>query len=206
MTVKLNKVLKILFVAFMCFYIFIIVLFLLPIYQWVLLELYTELPLILPMSLTYYCLVDTFTPNPKHSSLYGWIYAEFLEHLVFPLVLFLSLILPSLFMFTFIFLIYYFYGHILGEIKTFIDALHIVTLVIGLTFLSYFPDITLFINYYISGSGWIFLVIFTLLCSTLYFINKLIISRKMSVLAFMKGYVVFMLGVISVMVTLILVK
>ena len=186
---------KILFSSIILFYLLLIPL-ILDIRYLILLELYTAFPLILPISLFYYCLVDTFTPNPKYSSVYGWLYAEFLEHLALPLVLGLVLItmLPYIFLPTFIFLVVYFYGMMLGEVKKDKDLYKLLALVIGFIILSFFPDIFFFVNAY-TNLGWVYLILATIIVCILYFANKL---RYDEFVDFAKGYIMLILGVIAV--------
>lgn len=163
------------------------------------LEIYESLPILLPISLMYYCAIDTFTPNKKHSSIYGWLYAEFLEHIILPLTLILTiLIFPAIFFLLFTLLIYYFYGHILGEIKSFRDAVSIVTLIISLIILSFYPDIILFLNA-ITNQGLLIIVITLISTTTPYFLHKILLFSKDGKLTnFLKGYAISIISTIII--------
>jgi len=170
---KFKKVLKLLFILSIIFYVILILTFITSIMQLVLIEIYQSSPIILPLALFYYCIVDTFTPNKKHSSFYGWLYAEFLEHLILPLVLVLIIFsIPWLFVLSYIILIFYFYGFYLGEIKSTKDLISILVLVALFNVLAFYPDLVLFINVS-TNMGRLFITLNVIICGVLYFINKL---------------------------------
>jgi len=191
-----KKLLKLIFYIFLGIYLFFFCFCLSIIRQWLLISLYEALPIILPIGLMYYCTVDLFTPNPKHNSLYGWLYAEFLEHIVLPAVIILTALIPFAFIFGFIFLIYYFYGHLLGEIKSLKDVYKLLILILLFIFLSFFPDLMLFLNVY-TGSGWVFIISSTSVFSFGYFIYQLYssVSLDPSFRKVLKGIAVLGTGV-----------
>ena len=175
---KLKKTLKFLFMLSIIFYAILILTFLSNIIQFVIVELYMSLPIVMPVSFFYYCIVDTFTPNKKHSSLYGWFYAEFLEHFVLPFVLmFVLLLFPPIFILSYIILIFYFYGYHLGEINNFRDLISVLILTVLFIILIFYPDITFFINAY-TNQGRTFIICSVIACGTLYFINKLRFAKN----------------------------
>jgi hypothetical protein len=113
--------------------------------------------------------------------LYGWFYAEALEHLFLPMTMILILTtIPAMFMLIFLFLIYYFYGHILGEIKTFKDVIKVCMLMILVLILSFYPDIALFVNAE-TGFGYIFIIssiIATTIMYCIYHLRKLYVFQE----------------------------
>jgi len=178
---------------------------------YVLIEILTMLPLILPITIMYYCAVDTFTPNPKHDSVYGWIYAEFLEHFVLPFTLIIALLtIPMMFPLIFMFLVLYFYGVVLGEIKSMIDYVKVIALLISFAFLLWFPDITLYVNL-LTSKGWLFIIAVTLISTVSYFIMKLFRSKEhwksidiVPVSQFLRGYFMVCAGVIACLIVLLM--
>jgi len=193
---NLKRVLKLIFYVFLVIYLFIFFICLSIIKQWLFISIYGALPIILPIGLMYYCTVDLFTPNPKYNSFYGWLYAEFLEHIILPAVIILTALIPFAFIFGFIFLIYYFYGHLLGEVKSLRDLYKLFTLILLFIFLSFFPDLMLFLNAY-TGSGWLFIISSTLIFSFSYFIYQLYSSVNLdpSFRKVLKGIAVLGVGV-----------
>ena len=75
-------------------------------------------------------------------------------------------------MLAFLFIIYYFYGHLLGEIKTFKDAIKICLLICLVLAISFYPDITFFVNVE-TGVGYIFIITTLAITATFYSIYKL---------------------------------
>lgn len=162
----MENALKRLFIVLSIFYAFLFIVFISQIWLFVILEIYMGLPVILPLTVMFYIVIDTFTPNRKHHAIYGWLYAEYVEHIVFPLILIFSFtVSPLLFYPTLLILIFYFYGHLLGEIKKFEDAISLSVLMILFVFLLWFPDIVLFINAYTNMGKYIiitFLLMFVI--------------------------------------------
>jgi len=155
---QLRDLVRKLFIIAVVVYAVLIILYFSQILLFITLEVYEALPIIIPIAIMYYCTVDVLTPNPKHSTLYGWFYAETLEHLFLPMtMIFILTTIPAIFMLIFLFLIYYFYGHILGEIKTFKDVIKVCMLMILVLILSFYPDIALFVNAG-TGFGYIFII------------------------------------------------
>ena len=198
----MKRLLKIIFFLLIAFYVAIFISLLTSIRAYVLIEIFTGLPLVFPITIMYYCAVDMFTPNPKYDNIYGWIYAEFLEHFVLPLTLVISLLtIPILFPLISMFLIMYFYGSVLGVVKIMMDYVKIVLLMLSFAFLLWFPDITLYINL-ITNFGWLYIIFITLSSTVLYFIVKLTRTKKNSLdmiplTQFLKGYFMILLGVLA---------
>jgi hypothetical protein len=171
---KLELLLRKLYFACIIFYAFALAIYLSPVLSYILFELYMGLPILAPIAIMYYCTVDALTPNPKHNSLYGWFYAELLEHMFLPVTMILILTaIPPIFMLIFLFLIYYFYGHMLGKIKTFRDAIKISALMVLMLAISFYPDITFFVNVW-TGVGYIFIIATLALTAGAYFTYNLI--------------------------------
>jgi len=194
-----------LFIILVIIYALLIVLYFSQIMLFIILELYEALPIIIPISIMYYCIVDTLTPNPKHSTIYGWFYAETLEHLFLPMTMILILTtIPAIFMLVFLFLIYYFYGHLLGVIKTFRDVIKICVLMIAILVLSFYPDLTLFVNVE-TGVGYIFIIASLIIVAGAYFIYNILkitnsdfdTSFDTSLTGFFKGYIVSIFSAIA---------
>jgi len=170
---KLEEFLQKLFIAFIIVYIVILAVYFSPILTFITLELYEATPILIPIALMYYCTIDTLVPNPKHSSIYGLLYAETLEHLFLPATLVMILTtFPAIFMLAFLFIIYYFYGYVLGEIKRFKDAIKICLLMCLVLAISFYPDIAFFVNVE-TGVGYIFIIATLAITATLYSIYKL---------------------------------
>jgi len=170
---KLKDLVRKLFILFVAVYAILIVLYFSQITLFIILEVYEALPIIIPIAVMYYCAVDALTPNPKHSTLYGWFYAEALEHLFLPMtMIFILTTIPAIFMLIFLFLIYYFYGHILGEIKTFKDVIKVCMLMILVLILSFYPDITFVVNAE-TGIGYIFIILSIIATTIMYCIYHL---------------------------------
>jgi len=178
---KLKDLARKLFIIAVIVYAILIVLYFSQILLFIILEVYEALPIIIPIAIMYYCIIDTLTPNPKHSTLYGWFYAEILEHLFLPMTMILILTtIPAMFMLIFLFLIYYFYGHILGKIKTFKDIIKVCMLMILVLILSFYPDIALFVNAE-TGFGYIFIIssiIATTIMYCIYHLRKLYVFSE----------------------------
>jgi len=158
---KLKTIGKILFIIFLSIYILFFITFLLQIQTLVLLAFYESLPLLIPISIMYYALIDTF--------------------------------IPFLFQISLTFIIIYFYGFILGEIKTDKNLLSILTIVTGISFLLWFPDITLMVNASTNMGGF-FIILTTLIVSFTYFFNNLRISPQKPV-KYLKGCIIMILSV-----------
>ena len=188
----------ILFATLLLIYISFLFLFLYSIRLYIMLELIASYPILLPMAIMYYYVVDTLTPNPKHPAIYGWLYAEFLEHIIFPLTIILVLtLLPQLSMLAFIFLIYYFYGNILGTVKQMRDVISLCTLIICFMTLSFYTDIVFFINAE-TFLGWIFIVVSLMAVTFVYFVFNMYKNRnKQNFLNFIKAYSLLILSVIA---------
>jgi hypothetical protein len=169
---KLEEFLQKLFIAFVIVYIVILAIYFSPILTFMTLELYEATPILIPIALMYYCTIDTLVPNTKHSSIYGLLYAEALEHLFLPTLIMILTTFPVIFMLAFLFIIYYFYGYVLGEIKTFKDAIKICLLICLMLAISFYPDITFFVNVE-TGAGYIFIIATLAITATLYSIYKL---------------------------------
>jgi len=194
MRVFSKKILKYIFYILIAFYASLITLYFSRILTFIILELYEGLPVIGALAIMYYCVVDSFTPNAKHSSMYGWFYAELLEHVFFPLTLFIILTtFAPIFMIAYIILIFYFYGFVSGEIKTFKDSVKIAVLIVLFVFLSFYPDITLFINVQ-TGVGYLFIISSVLATAISYFIGNIITKEEAE--PFFKGYSILMVSVI----------
>jgi hypothetical protein len=178
---QLRDLARKLFIIAVIVYAILITLYFSQILLFIILELYEALPIIIPIAIMYYCIIDTLTPNPKHSTLYGWFYAETLEHLFLPMTMILILTtIPVMFMFIFLFLIYYFYGHILGEIKMFRDVIKVCMLIILVLILSFYPDIAFFVNAE-TGFGYIFIIssiIATTIMYCIYHLRKLYVFQE----------------------------
>jgi hypothetical protein len=200
---KLKDLARKLFILFVIIYTILIILYFSQITLFIILELYEALPIIIPIAIMYYCTVDVLTPNPKHSTLYGWFYAELLEHLFLPMTMILILTtVPAMFMLIFLFLIYYFYGHILGEIKTFKDVIKVCALMVLVLILSFYPDIALFVNVE-TGLGYIFIIwsiIATTVMYCVYHLRKLYVFQEDKSLA--KTYLVIIASTIATCVVL----
>jgi hypothetical protein len=195
---KLENLLRKLFIAFVIVYIIILAIYFSPILIFIILELYEATPILLPIAIMYYCTIDVLTPNPKHSSIYGLLYAEALEHLFLPATLIMILTtFPAIFMLVFLFLIYYFYGHLLGEIKTFKDVIKVCTLMVLVLAISFYPDIIFFVNVE-TGIGYIFIIatiiITTILYST-YHLKKMFVDEEVN--SFPKFYGVVIVSSIA---------
>jgi hypothetical protein len=187
-----------LFIAFVIVYIIILAIYFFPILIFIILELYEATPILLPIAIMYYCTIDVLTPNPKHSSIYGLLYAEALEHLFLPATLIMILtIFPAAFMLVFLFLIYYFYGHVLGEIKTFKDVIKVCTLMVLVLAISFYPDIVFFVNVE-TGIGYIFIIatiIITTILYSAYHLKKMFIDAELK--SFPKFYIVTIVSTIA---------
>jgi len=146
----------------------------------------------------YYCTIDVLTPNPKHSSIYGLLYAEVLEHLFLPATLIMTLtVFPAIFMLVFLFLIYYFYGHLLGEIKTSKDVIKICTLMVLVLAISFYPDIAFFVNVE-TGVGYIFMIgtiVTTTILYSAYHLKKMFVDAELN--SFLKFYGVVIVSSIA---------
>jgi hypothetical protein len=162
------------------------------------LELYEATPILLPIAIMYYCTIDVLTPNPKHSSIYGLLYAEALEHLILPATLIMILTtFPAIFMLVFLFLIYYFYGHLLGEIKTFKDVVKVCLLMVLVLAISFYPDIAFFVNVE-TGIGYIFIIgtiIITTVLYSAYHLERMFIDGELN--SFSKFYIVTIISTIA---------
>jgi hypothetical protein len=195
---KLKDLVRKLFILFVAVYAILIVLYFSQITLFIILEVYEALPIIIPIAIMYYCIIDTLTPNPKHSTLYGWFYAEALEHLFLPMTMILILTtIPAMFMLIFLFLIYYFYGHILGEIKTLKDVIKICVLMILVLFLSFYPDLAFFVNVETS-LGYVFILSTVIIATILYIayhFRKLIVFSEDKSLA--KAYLVLIASTVA---------
>ena len=185
----------------------VILLFIIPflfeIRLFIILELYKGLPIILSIALMSYCSIDLLTPNPKHSTLYGFLYSEFLEHIILPLTLVITLLfVPFVFLIVYIFLIFYFYGYILGESKAFRDVIKLVTLLFLLITFSFYPDFVLFFNA-MTNCG-LYLIIASLIFTALsYFVFKSLKIKQhcFDVFGdFVKGYAILILTTIVIMI------
>jgi hypothetical protein len=187
-----------LFIAFVIVYIIILAIYFFPILIFIILELYEATPILLPIAIMYYCTIDVLMPNPKHSSIYGLLYAEALEHLFLPATLIMILtIFPAIFMLVFLFLIYYFYGHVLGEIKTFKDVIKVCTLMVLVLAISFYPDITFFVNVE-TGMGYIFIIatiIITTILYSAYHLKKMFIDAELK--SFPKFYIITIVSTIA---------
>jgi hypothetical protein len=195
---QLRDLVRKLFIIAIVVYAVLIILYFSQILLFIILEVYEALPIIIPISIMYYCVVDTLTPNPKHSTVYGWFYAELLEHLFLPMTMILILTtIPAMFMLIFLFLIYYFYGHILGEIKTFKDVIKVCTLMVLVLILSFYPDLVFFVNVE-TTLGYVFIlstVIIVAIIYSVYHFRKLIVFSEDKSLA--KAYLVLIASTIA---------
>lgn len=195
---KLENLLRKLFIAFVIVYIIILAIYFSPILTFITLELYEATPILLPIAIMYYCTIDVLTPNPKHSSIYGLLYAETLEHLFLPATLIMILtIFPAVFMLVFLFLIYYFYGHLLGEIKTFKDVIKVCLLIVLVLAISFYPDIAFFVNVE-TGIGYTFIIatiIITTILYSAYHLKKLFVDEELN--SFLKFYIVAIVSTIA---------
>jgi len=197
---RLEKIVKILFVSIMIFYVLFITSFISRVWLLFKIEFLGGIPLLLPVTILYYCIVDTFTPNPKHSTIFGWLYAEALEHVIFPVTFtFLLFIIPNGFLIFSIlaFLIYFFYGYIMGTVNTQKDMLKLSMLFVGFFFIfQMFPAFTLALSV-VLNLGREFIIFVTMISCVLYFANKLRVEKD-----FYKGYIMIILGAIASVIVL----
>ena len=200
---QIKKLLKYLFLIVLGFYCLLFIFLLLNIWAFVLLELYAGLSLILPMSIMYYCVIDVFVPNRRHSSIYGVFYSEFLEHLLMPMVfLIMILTIPALAFLSLLLMIFYFYGYVLGEIKSFRDSISLIVLLLLIVVLINFPGIIFNVT---TGMGWLIIIVSTLLSSISYFTYFIFVSYKKmenSFSKFLKSYTILCLSIIASVIVL----
>jgi hypothetical protein len=100
-------------------------------------------------------------------------------------------------MLVFLFLIYYFYGHLLGEIKTFKDVVKVCLLMVLVLVISFYPDIAFFVNVE-TGIGYIFIIgtiIITTVLYSAYHLRKMFIDGELD--SFPKFYITIIVSTIA---------
>ena len=111
------------------------------------LEIYQNGFMLILTGMLYFLAVYFLTPNPKRHTFFRWIGAEMLEHLLFPLVIFILILIPlpipagTLFFIMLPFLILLLYGKILGRMEMRMDGLKIILLYVSFLAIMSLPDL-----------------------------------------------------------------
>lgn len=134
-------------------------------------DLLADLPIIaVSLLITYYAL-KVFLPNPsKHGTLYGMAIAEFLEHIVLPLLFVIGLfIMPGIIMIILLVAgMAGLFGRIIGNAKTDNDWLRIMVIIMVIFFCFLIPNIVV-LMWGFGIEGWATLAMLSIVSTVAYF-------------------------------------
>lgn len=143
-----------------------------------LIGLISELPLFITAGLIMLYAIHALTPNPKkYALLNGWLMAEFLEHIILPIVFISAVMIFPLSRFVLVgIIIAVVYGKVIGDAKTDNDWLKIIGLYIIFILLIYLPSISVIWIYSWDYPGFMFYLITNILAFNIYMIWR--VRRK----------------------------
>ena len=115
----------------------------------------SELPLMIATAISGYIAIKLLTPNPKrHGITLGWFFAEFAEHILWPLVILLALLtIPILYIPATLVVTFLVFGRAVGTAKVKRDWLKVLMLYIIFMFFLALPKICMTLSWIYGIDG-----------------------------------------------------
>jgi hypothetical protein len=126
-------------------------------------HLLQDLPILITVGAIFWMYLELLLPNPRFHKFWAWLFMEFLEHILLPILVIISLFFfPALFLLILPLVVFFFFGFVFGKAKTGKDWLKVFILYVIIMFLFYLPTMITIIQVGYNIPGWIILIIILL--------------------------------------------